>query len=108
MSKDCRSKETNAFEVEEEEPFCVDMSSIELNALKIGSAHVPDGKSQDLQWNGPMCGSVAVFPKEVVEDHPVLKTPGKAKSYRQARRYIGALARRPRATVPQDTNMQRA
>ena len=75
MSKDCRSKETNAFEVDEEEPFsengCVHMSSIELNALEIGSVHVPEGKSQDLYWNRLMCGSVAVFPKNVVEDDPV-------------------------------------
>ena len=41
MSEDCRFKETNAFEVDEEEPFsengCLHMSSIELNALEIGS-----------------------------------------------------------------------
>ena len=41
MSKDCRSKETSAFEVDEEEPLsetgCFDMASIELNALEIGS-----------------------------------------------------------------------
>ena len=67
-----------------------------------------------------MCGSAAVFPKKKVEDDPVLKTPGEAKSYRQAKRtptvhrcsceerlwvaHFTSL----RATVPQDTNMQRA
>ena len=78
----------HAFEVDDEEPFsengCVHMSSIELNALEIASC-VPQGKSQDLHWNRLMCVSAAVFPKKVAEDDPVLKTPGEAKSHRQAR-----------------------
>ena len=45
--KNCRSKETNAFEVDEQEPVsetgCFDMASVDLNALEIGSVHVPEG-----------------------------------------------------------------
>ena len=87
MSENCRPKETNTFEVDEEELLsengCFDMASIELNALEIGSVQVSE-ESRKIRFGIDSCAAVTVFPKTVAEDYPVLKTPGKAKSYRRA------------------------
>ena len=85
MSKECRSKETNAFEVVEEEPSehgCLDMASIELNALDVGSVQVSE-EHRKIRIGFGSCAAVTVFPK-VAEYSTVLKTPGKAKSNRPA------------------------
>ena len=87
MSKDCRSKESNAFEVGEEEPLsengCFDMASIELNALEIESVQVPE-EIRQIRIGIDSCAAVTVFPKRAAEDYSVLRTPGTAQSYRPA------------------------
>ena len=59
------------------------MASIKFNALEIGSVQVSKG-NRKLRIGIDSCAAVTVFPKTVAEDYPVLKTPGKAKSYRPA------------------------
>ena len=64
--KDCRSKETSAFEVDEQEPSsetrCFDMASVDLNALEIRSAHVSEG-NRKLRIGINSCAAVTVFPE---------------------------------------------
>ena len=86
MSKDCRSKETNAFEADEDEP------SSETGWFEHGEHQVEctgdrfstsvRSTPQASQWNLDSRAAVTVFPKTVAEDYTVRKTPGKAKSYR--------------------------
>ena len=87
MSKDCTSKETNAFEADDEEPLsepgCFDMASIKFNALEIGSVQASEG-NRKLSSGIDSRAAVTVFPKTVAEDYTVRKRPGKAKSYRPA------------------------
>ena len=64
MSKDCRSKETGAFEAgdELEETGCIEMASVDSNALEIGAVQLPERVAEFIE----------------------LEMPGKAKSYRPA------------------------
>ena len=85
MSKGCRSKETSAFEAGEElaETGCVEMASVDLNALEIGAVQLPE-RDHRIRIGIDSCAAVTVFPKSVADDYPMLDTPGKAKSYRPA------------------------
>ena len=83
-SKDCRSKEASAFVASEEglaETCCVDMASIDLNALEIGVVQLSEG-DRKIRIGSDSCAAVTVFPKTVADDYPMLQTPGKAKSCR--------------------------
>ena len=57
MSKDCRSKETSAFEAGDElaETGCIEMASVDWNALEIGAVLLPE--SQNSYWNRFVCCS---------------------------------------------------
>ena len=84
MSKDCRSKETSAFEAGEEglaKTGCIEMPSIDLNALEIGAVQLRE-QDPKIRIGIDSCAAVIVFPKTVVNNYPMLQTPGKAKSYR--------------------------
>ena len=50
MSKDCKSKEANAFEASTEglaETGCIDIASVDLNALEIGTVQLLEERPQD-------------------------------------------------------------
>ena len=85
MSKDCRSKETSAFEAgdELEETGCIEMASIDLNVLEIGAVQVPE-KDHGIRVGIDSCAAVTVLSKSVADDYTMLHTPGKAKNYRPA------------------------
>ena len=85
MSKDCRSKETSAFEAGDElaETGCIEIASVDLNALEIGAVQLPE-KGHKNRIGIESCAAVTVFPKSVADDYPMLDMPGKAKSYRPA------------------------
>ena len=61
------------------------MSSIELNALEIGSVQVSE-EGRKIRIGIDSCAAETVFPMTVAEDYSVLKTPDQAKSYRRARK----------------------
>ena len=84
-SKGCRSKETSAFEAGDElaETGCIEMASVDLNALEIGAVQLPE-KGHRIRLGIDSCAAVTVFPKSVADDCPMLDMPGKAKSYRPA------------------------
>ena len=85
MSKDCRSKETSAFEAGDElaETRCIEMASIDLNALEIGAVQLLE-ENHGVRIGIDSCTAVTVFPKSVADDYPMLHTPSKGKSYRPA------------------------
>ena len=85
MSKDCRSKETSAFEAADElaETGCIEMASVDLNALEIGAVQLPE-EDHRIRVGIGSCGAVTVFPKSVADDYPMLHTSGQASSYRPA------------------------
>ena len=84
-SKDCRSKETSAFEAGDElaETGCIEVASVDLNALEIGAMQLPE-KGHRIRIGIDSCAAVTVFPKSVEDDYSMLDMPGKAKSYRPA------------------------
>ena len=84
-SKECRSKETSAFEAGDElaETGCIDMASVDLNALDIGAVQLTE-KDHRIRIGVDSCAAVTVFPKSVADDYPMLDTSGKATSYRPA------------------------
>ena len=63
-TKDCRSKETRAFEAGDElaETGCIEMASIDLNALEIGAVQWPE-KDRKLRIGIDSRAAVTVFPK---------------------------------------------
>ena len=77
LSKDCRSKETSAFEADDElaETGCIEMASIDLNALDIGTVQLPEADHR-VRIGIDLCAAVTVFPKSVADDYPMLHTPG--------------------------------
>ena len=85
MLKGCRAKETSAFEAGDElaETGCIEMASVDLNALEIGAVQLLE-KGHRIRIGIDSCAAVTVFPKSVADDHPMLDMPGKAKSYRPA------------------------
>ena len=92
MSKDCRSKETSAFEAGDElaEKGCIEMASIDLNALKIGAVQWPE-KDCKLRTGVDSRAAVTVFSRRrVAEDHPRLQTPGKQKELQTGDRQASA------------------
>ena len=62
--KDCRSNETSAFEAGDElaETGCIEMASIDLNALEIGAVQWPE-KDRKLRIGIDSRAAVTVFPK---------------------------------------------
>ena len=81
MSKDCRSKETSAFEVGEDglaETGCIEMESIQF--LIFGRVPLSE-KGHRICIGIDSCAAVTVFPKIVADDYPMLQTASKAKSY---------------------------
>ena len=69
------------------ETWCVDMASTDLNALEIGAVQLPE-KDHKIRVGIDPCAAMTVFPKTVADDHPMLQTPGKVKSYRPASRKL--------------------
>ena len=63
------------------ETECVDMASVDLNALEIEALQLLE-KDDKIRIGIDSCAAVIVFPKTVADDYPMLQTPGKAKSYR--------------------------
>ena len=61
MSKDCRSKETSAFEAGDElaETGCIEMASVDLNALEIGAVQLPE-KGHKIRIGIDSCAAVTV------------------------------------------------
>ena len=88
LSEDCRSQETNAFEADEDKPSsetgCFEHGEHQVQCTGDRFSTSVRRKPQASQWNLDSRAAVTVFPKTVAEDYPVLKTPGKAKSYRPA------------------------
>ena len=81
MSKDCRSRETSAFEVGEDglaETGCIEMESIQF--LMFGRVQLSE-KGHRVRIGIDSCAAVIVFPKIVADDYPMLQTASKAKSY---------------------------
>ena len=86
MPKDCRSRDTSAFEAGEDgsaETGRIEMARIDLNAWEIGAVQLPE-KDHGIRLGIDWCLEVTVFPKTVADDCLVLLTPGKAKRYRPA------------------------
>ena len=86
MWKDCRSKETSAFEASVDglaETGCIEMASIDLNALEIGAVQLSK-KDHRIRIGIASGAAVIVFPKMVADDYPMLHRTGNAKSYRPA------------------------
>ena len=83
MSEDCRSKESRRAKKASAETGCIDMASIDFNAVEIGAVQVL-GKDHQIRTGIDSCAAVTVFPKTVADDYPMLQTPGKAQSYRPA------------------------
>ena len=81
MSKDCRSKDTSAFEAGEElaETECIEMASVVLNALEIGAVQLSE-KDHRIRIGIDSCAAGIVFPKSVTDDNLMLDTPGQARS----------------------------
>ena len=74
MSKDCKSKEANAFEASTEglaETGCIDVASIDLNALETGAVQVLEERPQDGKY-GPQKSARK-------EDRPLLLEKAKLK-----------------------------
>ena len=63
----------------------VDMSSIELNALEIGSVQVSE-EGRKIRIGVDSRAAVKVFSETMAEDYSMLKIPDKAKNYRRARK----------------------
>ena len=59
------------------------MASTDLNVLAIGAGQLREG-DRKIRIGSDSCAAVTVFPKTVADDHPMLQTQGKAKSYRPA------------------------
>ena len=80
VEKTAGPTEKIAFEVDEEEPLSenggLDLASIELNALEIGSVQA-SLESPRIRIGMDSCAAVIVFPKTVAENYSVRKTPGK-------------------------------
>ena len=85
MSKDCRSREKSALEAGDElaETGCIGMASIDPNVLQIGAVLLPE-EDHRIRIGIDSCAAVIVFSKGVADDCPMLRTPGKVKSYRLA------------------------
>ena len=84
MSKECRSKEASEFEAGElAETGCIEMASVDLNALVIGAVQLLE-KGHRIPTGIDSFAAVSAFPKSVADDYPMLNMPGKAKSYRPA------------------------
>ena len=91
MSKDCRSNETSAFEADEEglaETGCIEMASIDLNALEIGAVQLLE-KDHKIRIGIDSCAAVTVFPKTVAGRLPDAANARQSKEfYRPASRKL--------------------
>ena len=67
----CRSQETSAFEAGDEvaETGCIEITSIDLNALEIGTVQLPE-KDHEIRAGIASSGAVTVIPKSVLDDNP--------------------------------------
>ena len=76
-----RAESPSSFRLSQE-AGCIEMASIDFNALEIGAVQLPEGHR--IRTEIDACAAVTVLQKSVADDYPMLHTPGKAKSYRPA------------------------
>ena len=86
--KECRCKETIAFEAGDElaETGCIEMMSIDLNALEIGAVQWPE-KDRKLRIGVDSRAAVTVFPKTgggELPDAPNARQTKRVTGWRQA------------------------
>ena len=81
------STEASAFEASNKslaETICVDVVSVDLNGLQIGSVLWPD-RNRKIQIAIGSCVAVIVFLRMLADDFPMLRTTGRVQSCRSGR-----------------------
>ena len=84
MPKDCRAEETKCIRSRRRRlgrDWVNRVASIDLNSMEIGAVQLPE-EDRKIRTGIDSCAAVTAFPKTVADDHPMLQTSGKAKSYR--------------------------
>ena len=80
-------REASAFEASKRgsaETRYVDMASVDLNSLEIGSVLLPE-RNREIQMGTDSCVALILFSRVVADDVTMFRTPGKARSRRSGR-----------------------